>query len=117
MAITIVENLTATPNPTTIPKRVEFRQTLRSTLPAETITLIYSLEPDHDIWFEDAEGTRVKQLSREETVGKEPQVCVDRLKMVTGPGEGPQLTVEVAQAIRDSQGQVIPDLSVVQIAS
>ena len=117
MAITIVQNLTALLNPTTIPKRVEFRQTLRSTLLSETITVVYSLEPEHNIWFENADGKLVKQLSRQETIGQAPQVSVDRLKLVTGAGVGPQLTVEVAQAIRDSQGQVIADLCVVQIAS
>ena len=115
MAITIVNNLTASPNPAKLPKRVEFQQTLQSTLAAEPITVFYSLEPDHQIWFEDSNNQRTKQVQRTETIGKTPQVTVDRLTMVFGPGTGPLLTVEVSQAIQDSQGNVLPDLVVLQI--
>ena len=115
MAITIVKNLTASPNPAQLPKRVEFQQTLKSSLDTESITVFYSLEPDHQIWFEDSNGQRTKQTQRTETIGKAQQVCIDRLTMVFGPGTGPLLTVEVSQAIQDSQGNVLPDLVVLQI--
>lgn len=117
MAITIVNNLAASPNPTALPKRVELQQTLQSTLAAEPITVFYSLEAGHQIWFEDGEGQRTKQIQREETVGTSPKVCVDRLQLVYGPGSGPLLTVEIEQAIQDSQGNVIPDLVVLQITA
>ena len=115
MPITIVNDLTASPNPTQLPKRVEFQQTLQSKLAAEPITVFYSLEPDHQIWFEDSDGQRTKQAQRTETIGKAPQVCIDRLQMVFGPGTGPVLTVEVSQTIQDSQGNVLPALVVLQI--
>jgi hypothetical protein len=117
MAITIVSNLTASPNPTVLPKRVEFQQTLQSTLAAEPIKVFYSLAADHQIWFEDGENQRTKQIEREETVGQSPKVCIDRLPLVYGPGTGPLLTVEIEQAIQDSQGNVIPDLVVLQITA
>jgi hypothetical protein len=117
MAIIIVNNLTASPNPTALPKRVEFQQTLQSNLASEAITVTYSLEPGHQIWFEDSNSQLTKQIQRQETVGQSPQVCVDRINMAFGPGTGPLLTVEVEQTIQDSQGNVIPDLVVLQLTT
>ena len=116
MAISIVANLTAAPNPAKLPVRVEFTQTLQSNLAEDKILVRYSLASAHNVWFEDADDQLTKKITREETVGTAPQVCVDRLQMTTGPGTGGMLTVEVQQAIRDSEGNVIPDLVVVQLA-
>ncbi len=115
MPIFVDVELTATPNPTSLPKRIELQQTLHSTLAAEAITVAYTMAAAHNIWFKDGSGGLVKQILRTDTIGKAPQVCIDRLTMVTGPGSGPLLTVEVTQAIRDSQGNVTPGLCVVQI--
>lgn len=117
MAIEIIVNLAASPNPAKLPKRVEFTQTLQSTLAAEDVLVRYSLDAAHNVWFEDANDKLTKKLTRRETVGSAPQVCVDRLPMTTGPGTGGLLTVEVQQAIRDSEGNVVPDLVVLQLAS
>jgi hypothetical protein len=115
MAIFVDKDLEASPNPTTLPKRVEFQQTLRSSLASEAIAVQYSLASAHNIWFEDGDGKPTKQVVREDTVGSLPQVCVDRITMTTGPGKGGLMTVEVEQAIRDSEGNVIPGLCVVQL--
>jgi len=117
MAIFVDQDLTASPNPTTLPKRVEFVQTLRSSLASEAIAVQYSLSAAHNVWFEGPDGNLTKQVVREDTIGKAPQVTTDRITMTTGPGMGGMLTVEVSQAIRDSEGNVIPSLVVVQIES
>lgn len=117
MAVEILNHLVASPNPTTLPKRVELTQTLKSSLPEEVILVRYSLEASHNVWFEGADEQLTKQVTRPETVGLAPQVCVDRLQMTTGPGTGEMLTVEIQQAIRDSEGNVIPDLVVLQLES
>ena len=115
MAIFVDDDLTASPNPTTLPKRVEFQHTLHSSLPSEPILVAYSLAEAHNIWFEDGDGNPTKRVVREETVTQAPQVCVDRIPMTTGPGKGGLLTVEVEQSIRDSEGNVIPGLVVIQL--
>lgn len=115
MAIQIVANLSATPNPTPLPKRVEFTQTLASNHPPEAIRVVYSLAPAHDVWFEDSDGQIKKEIDREETVATSQQVCVDRLTLVRGAGAGPMLTVEVSQVIVDAQGESITDLVVLQL--
>jgi hypothetical protein len=117
MAIIIVNNLTASPNPTTLPKRVELQQTLQSNLASEPVTVVYSLAPGHQIWFQDSNNQLTKQVQRQETVGQAPKVCIDRINLVLGPGTGPLLTVEVEQTVQDSQGTVVPDLVVLQIAT
>ncbi|HET9765999.1 MAG TPA: hypothetical protein VFS60_04075 [Thermoanaerobaculia bacterium] len=115
MAIFVDEDLTASPNPTTLPKRVEFQQTLHSSLASEAILCAYSLAEAHNIWFQDQDGSLHKRTIREDTIGKLPQVTTDRITMTTGPGAGGLLTVEVELAIRDSEGNVIPGLVVVQL--
>ena len=115
MAIFVDEELSASPNPTSLPKRVEFQQTLHSSLDEEAIVCAYSLAQAHNVWFEDADGNLQKRLTREDTIGPAPQQTVDRLPMTFGPGQGGLLTVEVTQAIRDSEGNVIPGLVVVQL--
>ena len=116
MPITVDKPLSAAPNPTTLPKRVEFRYTVHSTQASETIDVGYSLDPGHNVFFEDANEQPTKQVVRQEEVGFASQVCVDRITLVVPEGgQGPPLTVEVTQAIRDSQGNVTPGLVVLRI--
>jgi hypothetical protein len=42
-------------------------------------------------------------------------VSIDRITMTTGPGMKGLLTVEVAQSLRDSEGNVTPGLVIVQL--
>ena len=115
--VTIDVKLSASPNPTSLPKRVELTHTVHSDLDAEPIIVAYSLEPQHNVWFQDAAGNPQKRILRSETIGKSPQVCVDRLPMAFGPGQGGLLTVEVSQVIRDSDGNVMPAVVVLQLQS
>lgn len=117
MAIFVDQDLAASPNPTTLPKRIEFTQTLHSSLASEAITCQYSLAAAHNIWFQDNDGNLMKTVVREDTVGSSPQVTIDRITLTTGPGMSGLLTVEVAQSLRDSQGNVTPGLVIVQIQS
>ncbi len=117
MTVFIDEQLSASPNPTSLPKRMEFTQTLRSNLDEEPIIVAYSLGPDHNVWFQDGDGEQQKRILRQESIGKTPHVCIDRIPMVFGPGQGGLLTVEVSQVIRDSDGNVLPSVVVVQLES
>jgi hypothetical protein len=117
MAIQIRVPLQASPNPTTLPKRVEFTQTLRSNRDGEPITLTYSLDPAHNVWFQDANGNPTKSVQRDETVSRADQVCVDRIVMQLGPGNGPMAMAQVNQTITDSSGITIGDLVIVRIGT
>ena len=117
MAIQIRKNLSASPNPTSVPKRIELVQTLRSTLPEEPITLVYRLAPGHQIWFQDGDDPPSKSFTRTETVGPTDQICRDRIELVIGPGTGPVELVQIDQTITDSLGIPQPDLVLVQIQS
>ena len=68
MAIQIRAQLTASPNPTSLPRRIDFRQTLRSNLNDEEVVLVYQMDPDHDVWFRDGDGNPA--------TGPEPTVVV-----------------------------------------
>ncbi len=115
MAIQIRKNLEAVPNPTSLPRRIELVQTLRSTLPAEPITIMYRLAPGHQVWFEDGDDPPAKSFNRTETVGLADQVCRDLVSLVIGPGTGPIELVQIDQTITDSLGIPQPDLVLVQI--
>ncbi len=115
MAIQIRVNLQASPNPTSLPRRVEFTQTLRSNRDGEPITVTYSLDPAHDVWFQDSDGNPAKSVQRTETVGKADQVCVDRITLQRGAGAGPAAGVQVNQTITDSAGITLGDLVTLQL--
>lgn len=117
MAIQIIKNLTASPNPAPLGKRIELAQTLRSTLESEPITVVYRLAPGHEIWFQDGDDPPSKTFTRTETVGQADQVCRDRVDLVKGPGTGPMELVQIDQTITDSLGISQPDLVLVQIQS
>ncbi len=115
MAIQIRKNLSVSPNPTTLPKRIELVQTLRATPAEEPITLEYRLAPDHQIWFQDGDDPPAKSFSRQETVGTTDQICRDRVTLVFGPGIGPIELVQIDQTITDSFDIQQTDLVLVQI--
>jgi hypothetical protein len=117
MAIQIRKNLTASPNPTSVPKRIELTQTLRSTFSEEEITIVYRLAPGHQIWFQDGDNPPAKSFTRTETVGSTDQICRDRVDLAIGPGTGPVELVQIDQTITDSFGIPQPDLVLVQIQS
>lgn len=115
MAIQIVQNLQATPNPTTLPRRIDFKQTLRSNRDGEAITVEYSMDPGHNIFFVDSSGQPTKKVQRTDTVSRQPQLCHDRITLQEGAGGGPLSLVQVNQTITDSSGVTIPDVCVLQI--
>lgn len=117
MTVFVDAKLSASPNPTSLPKRMAFTQTLHSDLDAEPIIVAYSLDPAHNVWFQDTAGNQQKRILRQETIGKAPHVCVDRVPMVLGPGQGGLLTVEVSQVVRDAEGNVLPSVVVLQLKS
>jgi hypothetical protein len=115
MAIQIRAHLTATPNPTTLPRRIDFHQTLRSNLTSETIAVEFFLDPDHDIWFQDANGKPTKTVQRGLTVTPVDQAFLIRICLQRGPGAGSMTMVEIDQTITDSSGIKIPDSAVLRI--
>lgn len=117
MAIQIRENLQASPNPTSLPKRVEFTQTLISNRVDEPISVVYQLDRSHNVWFEDSSGNPVKSVERSETVSTVEKVCVDRIVMRLGPGQGPMALVQVNQTVTDSSGLTVGDLCILRLES
>lgn len=115
MAIQIRRNLQASPNPTSLPKRVEFTQTLISNRDNDPITVAYRLDPAHDVWFQDSAGAPTKSVERPETVSRVEKVCVDRMVMQRGPGQGPLALVQVNQTITDASGITLGDVAVVRL--
>jgi hypothetical protein len=115
MAIQIRAHLTATPNPTTLPRRIDFRQTLRSNLASEEIAVVYQLDPDHDVWFQD-NGTLTKSVQRNLTVTQADGMVLARIALQRGPGKGPLTMVEVDQTLTDSSGIRIPDSVVIRFS-
>lgn len=114
MPIQVVSKLKAMPNPTSLPKRIEFQQTLRSLLPQEDIKVTYELDGAHNVYFKDGDAAPAKTFTRAETVGQTDQVCVDRVSLVQGSGV-PMDLVTVNQTIVDSVKMTVTDLVVVQI--
>jgi hypothetical protein len=115
MAIQIRAHLTATPNPTTLPRRIDFHQTLRSNLASEDVVAVYQLDPDNGIWFQDASGNPAKTVQRNLTVTQADQVFLVRIELQQGPGTGPMKLVEIDQVLTDSSGIKIPDSVVLRI--
>lgn len=117
MAIQIVRNLTVSPNPASLPKRIELSQTLRSNLAAEKISVTYSLDAAHNVFFVDGDDPPSKTFSRSETVGREDQTCVDRVSLQVGQGDGPMAAITIRQAITDSIGLTVTDLVILRLQS
>jgi hypothetical protein len=115
MAIQIRVPLTASPNPTSLPRRIDFHQTLRSNMDGETVLVVYELEPDNDIWFQDANGKPTKTVQRSLEVSQADQAVLTRIVMQRGPGTGPLAMVEIDQTLTDSSGIKTPDSFVLDL--
>lgn len=115
MAIQIVHNLSVSPNPTSLPKRIELSQTLRSNLAAEKIRVSYSLDAAHNVFFVDGDDPPSKTFTRDETVGRPDQQCVDRVTLQIGPGDGPMAAITIRQAITDSIGLTVTDSVILRL--
>jgi hypothetical protein len=115
MAIQIRSHLTASPNPASLPVRIDFRQTLRSNQDDEEVVLEYQMDPDHGVWFKDSDGNRTKTVQRTVQVSQAAQPVLTRITLQKGPGTWPMASVEIDQTITDSAGIQIPDSCVLAI--
>jgi hypothetical protein len=109
MAIQIRAHLTASPSPATLPRRIDFRQTLRSNMDQENVGLEFAMDPAHEIWFKDGNGQPTKSIPRTIQVSQLDQPVLTRITLMKGPGTGPITLVEIDQTIIDSSGTAIPD--------
>src|SRR5262249_36447281 len=116
MAIQIRSHLTASPNPTSLPRRIDFRQTLRSNQNGEQVTLEYEMDPAHNVWFVDGDGKLVKTIQRSVQVSQVDHPVLTRIPLQRGPGTGPMVSVQIDQTITDSAGIKIPDSCVLALA-
>jgi hypothetical protein len=116
MAVQIQQNLTASPNPAALPKRITFQQTLVGDQDGEPITVVYTLAAAHNVWFEGAGGKRTKTVTRTDTVSQIPKVYRDQITLLLGPGHGPMAMVAVDQTITDSEGVPISDVCTLQLS-
>ena len=57
----------------------------------------------------------MKSVTRSDTLSKVEKVCVDRIDMQRGPGQGPLALVQVNQTLTDSSGITLGDLTVVRL--
>ncbi|MFY9823061.1 MAG: hypothetical protein WAM82_16890 [Thermoanaerobaculia bacterium] len=117
MAIQIRSHLTAAPNPTSLPHRIDFRQTLRSNIAGEQIAMEYQMDPDHGVWFKDGNGNATKTIQRTLQVSQTDQPVLTRITLQRGPGTWPMMSVEIDQTITDSTGNKIPDSCVLSIGN
>jgi hypothetical protein len=108
MAIQIRVPLSATPNPTTLPHRIDLRQTLRSNI-GEGVTVAFQMDAAHDVWFQEGNGQLTKTIQRTLDVSQVDQPILVGISVVRGPGNGPMDLVEIDEAITDSSGATIPD--------
>jgi hypothetical protein len=115
MAIQIRSHLTASPNPTSLPRRIDFHQTLRSNMDGEEITVEYQMDPGHGVWFKDGDGNATKTIQRTLQVSQADQPVLTRITLQKGKGTWPMESVEIDQTITDSSGIKIPDSCVLGI--
>lgn len=99
MSIRIVENLSAQQDQVRLPFRVHLLQVLASSRDSERVEIEYSLNDDHDVWFEG----QTKSETRSETIGNAQTPIEHRLKLVHGPGS-PVDRPTIRQTIIDPQG-------------
>lgn len=95
--------LTASPNPTTLPRRLDLRQLVKSDQPGEEVLVLYQLSPEHDLWFDEIDGL-TKQMERHEVVEANPTTLHHRVRLVRGEGVA-QRAYGLEQTIFDGAGR------------
>ncbi|MGH1364661.1 MAG: hypothetical protein ACRBF0_13955 [Calditrichia bacterium] len=110
MAIVISESLSATPNTTTLPKRITLRQKLISNQTSEKVQFHYTLNPDHDIWFKKADGTLLKAVQRSGVAAKTVKEFSHRITLVRNGGNSFSGTLIINQTIIDESNNKLADL-------
>lgn len=99
MAIRIVQNLNAQQEEVRLPIRVHLTQTLASNRDSEQVQIVYTLNDDHDVWFDGP----TKTVTRAETIGRAETPIEHRLKLVHAAGDDVERAT-IRQTITDSQG-------------
>jgi hypothetical protein len=99
MAIRIVQNLNAQQEEVRLPIRVHLLQVLASNRDSEQVQIVYSLNDDHDVWFDGPTKTE----TRTETIGNAETPIEHRLKLVHAAGDAVERAT-IRQVITDSQG-------------
>lgn len=104
MAI-LVDSIEASPNPTTIRprRRIELRQDIQSDQPSESITIVYSLSQEHDMFFEE-QGQMTKEAQRVCKVFGTGTATVHRVTLVRGAGNE-LAAYGIEQVLTDSDGR------------
>ena len=100
--------------PFDLPRRIELAQEIQSDQPSERVRVTYRLDPDHDLWFREAEGL-VKSADRTEQASAVPTTFRDRLTLARYRGER-LLTYELRQEIRDEDDRATSRQIVLQIS-
>ena len=99
MAIRIVQNLNAQQEEVRLPIRIHLTQVLASNRDSEQVQIVYTLNDDHDVWFDGP----TKTVTRTETIGRAQTPIEHRLKLVHAAGDDIERPT-IRQTITDSQG-------------
>jgi hypothetical protein len=114
MAIQITRELTVSPTPTTLPKRLSFIYGMVSNKPSEAVEVTYRIDGTATaLRFDDGDGP-VTEVTRTETATQQAQEFEDRVSMVGTPN-GAFEDVEIVQRVVDSTGDAIPGLVVLTV--
>lgn len=114
MAIQITSELTVSPTPTTLPRRLSFTYEMVSDKASEAVTVTYRIDGTKTaLRFDDGDGPAT-EVTRTETATGQAQEFEDRISMVGTPN-GAFEDVEVVQRVVDSTGDAIPGLVVVTV--
>lgn len=117
MAIQIVENLTAAPNPTGLPNEINFRQLLITNRGEETVDAEYSMDSGHNVWFKVAGGQLTKTVTKTGLIiSAAGTQLTDKIEVVENGGNGPMEVVEIKKVVTDSGGLPTVDLCLLGIA-
>lgn len=98
----IVQTLVATPNPTSIPVRLDLRNQAMTDQGQETAESTYVLDSDHDLWFSEASGLS-KRAERSCVVSGNGSIN-HRVKVVRGTGNR-QRSYGIRQTVVDEGGR------------
>lgn len=111
MAINIRRNLNAVQDGVELPFRVDLSQVLATFQGAETVTLEYWLDDEHDVYFE---GGEKSGESRQETISFIDTPIAHRVTLVHGAGQEVDAAT-IHQKLTDASGHVQKDFDLTSI--
>jgi hypothetical protein len=115
MSIQITENLVAVPQQVVLPASVTLRQKLISDQTAEGIVVEYSMAPDHEIWFQLADGTRSKSVTFTDNVAGTGSSIAHDARLVRHVGSPVDSSVGIEERITSSDGDQTLDVTFVLV--